>query len=100
MASPATVLELEIPVEERIARLESDVAHMRTDLSEIKSDVRDLRHRVNDLALNAERSFGELRTHVEKSFGELRADRWKDRLWWLVIAGALLGVMAHGFKWL
>jgi hypothetical protein len=26
--------------------------------------------------------------------------RWSDKVWWLVIAGALLGVMARGFKWI
>ena len=37
---------------------------------------------------------------MKKSFGELRAARWMDRVWWLLIAAALLGVMAKGFKWI
>ena len=37
---------------------------------------------------------------VEKSLAELRAARAFDRVWWLLMSGALLGVMARAFKWI
>lgn len=36
----------------------------------------------------------------EKRFGELGVGRALDRVWWLLMCGALLGVMAKGFHWL
>lgn len=36
---------------------------------------------------------------LEKSFSDLKVSRANDRVWWLVIAGAILSVMAKGFKW-
>ena len=37
---------------------------------------------------------------MEKGFGELRIGRALDRVWWLLMLGALLAVMARGFKWI
>jgi len=39
-------------------------------------------------------------TNVEKPFSALHAARAFDRVWWLLMSGALLGVMARAFKWL
>ena len=82
MATPATLLESEAPVEERSARLESHVEHIQADISEMKGDIRQLKEAMVKLAVTIEKYRG------------------LDRVWWLVIAATLLGVMAHGFKWL
>lgn len=37
---------------------------------------------------------------LKAAIADLRIGRANDRVWWLMIAGALLGVMAHGFKWI
>jgi hypothetical protein len=29
-----------------------------------------------------------------------RKQQWIDKVWWLLIAGAILGVMARGMKWI
>jgi chromosome segregation ATPase len=41
-----------------------------------------------------------LAINMEKGFGELRAARNLDRVWWLLMSGALLGIMARAFKWI
>jgi chromosome segregation ATPase len=51
---------------------------------------------VTILAINVEKSFA----HVEKSIASLHAARAFDRVWWLLMSGALLGVMARAFKWI
>lgn len=37
---------------------------------------------------------------TEKSFAELKIGRALDRVWWFLMSGALLGIMARAFKWL
>ena len=76
-------------MEERLARLESHVEHIQSDLTDLKVDVRRLDAKTDSIkdsvaahALQTERSFS-------------RLTRWV-----ISLATALLGVMAHGFKWL
>jgi hypothetical protein len=58
---------------------------------------------VTTLAINMEKSFANVEkrfTDVEKSFAVLHAARAFDRVWGLLMSGALLGVMARAFKWI
>ncbi len=58
---------------------------------------------VTALAINMEKSFANVEkqfTNVEKSFAGLHAARAFDRVWWLLMSGALLGIMARAFKWI
>jgi chromosome segregation ATPase len=58
---------------------------------------------VSALAINMEKSFANVEkrfTDFEKSFAALHAARAFDRVWWLLMSGALLGVMARAFKWI
>jgi phage host-nuclease inhibitor protein Gam len=41
-----------------------------------------------------------LTLRVETGFADMKASRAMDRVWWLLMCAAMLGVMAHGFKWL
>ena len=82
-------MESEAPVEDRIARLESDVAHIQSDVSDIKIDIRGLDGKVDGV-----------KDAVAKLALTMEKYRSVDRVWWLVIAGTLLGVMARGFKWI
>jgi chromosome segregation ATPase len=129
MAMPALKLELEIPVEERVARLEEKVEHIQSDVSEIKRDLRRLNDKVDDVdkrlgakiddvdkRLNAkidnldqklsakidslDQKQVSLALTMEKGFAELKIGRALDRVWWLLMLAALLGVMARAFKWL
>jgi len=51
---------------------------------------------VTELAINMEKQFA----NVEKSFGVLHTARAFDRVWWLLMSAALLGLMARAFKWI
>jgi hypothetical protein len=41
-----------------------------------------------------------LALNVEKSFAALNIARAVDRVCWLLMSGALLGIMARAFKWI
>jgi hypothetical protein len=51
---------------------------------------------VNALAINMEKGFA----RIEKSIGAERTARALDRVWWLLMSGALLGIMARAFHWI
>ena len=55
-----------------------------------------LSQKLDTLDTKVSAGFEELRVAIE----DLRVGDANDRVWWLMIAGALLGVMAHGFKWI
>jgi hypothetical protein len=125
MAMPALKLEMETPVEERVARLEANVDHIQKDVADTKIDIRRLNDKIDSvdqklstkidnvdqklsakidgvkdsvtaLAINMEKSFA----NVEKAIAALHSARAFDRVWWLLMSGALLGVMARAFKWI
>lgn len=125
MAMPALKFEMETPVEERVARLEANVDHIQKDVAETKIDIRRLNDKIDNvdqklsakidgvdqrlsakidgvkdlvtaLAINMEKSLA----NVEKSIAALHSARAFDRVWWLLMSGALLGVMARAFKWI
>jgi phage shock protein A len=123
MALPALKLDPEEKVvEERLTRLEANVEHLQSDVTDIKADVRRLNDKVDrsdeklaakidavDAKLTAKidgvdakltarcdslmDTLNKFQLSVERQFA-------KDRVWWLLMCGALLGVMAKGFKWL
>jgi chromosome segregation ATPase len=195
MAMPALMLELETPVEERVARLEANVEHIRSDISDVKIDLRRLNDKVESIdqklitridgvdeklttkidgveqrlsakidgvdeklttkidgveqRLSAKidgvdeklttridgveqrlstkidsvdekltskidsvdqrlsgkadalkDSVASLALTVERSFASLKIGRALDRVWWLLMSGAMLGIMARAFKWI
>jgi chromosome segregation ATPase len=121
MAMPARKLESEIPVEDRLGKIEAHIDHMRSDISDLKVDVRRLNDKIDglDTRLNGKidgldqklsgridevdkRLTGKidsLKDTMEKEFRKLDRERLYDRVWFLMIAAAILSVMAHGFKW-
>ncbi len=118
MAQPALKFELEESVEERMAKLEANVEHMRSDISDIKIDIRRLNDKVDginrdltgkidgvDQKLTAkidsvdEKLTGKIDSVIQ-AIAELKIGRALDRVWWLLMSGALLGIMARAFKWI
>ncbi len=87
------VLAMEIQVEGRLSRLESDVPQMKSDIADMKVDVREIRGDIH-------------RLDVRLTSLDHKIDRKSllDRLWMtaLVVSsmGTMLAVMAHGFKWI
>jgi SMC interacting uncharacterized protein involved in chromosome segregation len=107
MAMPALKFELETPLEERVARLEANVEHIQKDVSDLKIDVRRLYdkidtvdHKLSSKIDSLKDTVSALAINMEKSFASLHAARAFDRVWWLLMSGALLGVMARAFKWI
>jgi chromosome segregation ATPase len=81
-------------------KLSAKIDSVDQKLSAKVESVKDL---VTTLAINMEKSFANVEkqfTNVEKSFAALHAARAFDRVWWLLMSGALLGVMARAFKWI
>lgn len=73
---------------ERIAKLESDVAHIRTDVSELKVSQQRLQDRIDFVYMSLSSRIDALTESVHQA-----------KIWALLIAAALLGVMARGFGW-
>jgi chromosome segregation ATPase len=108
-------------VEDRLGKIEAHIDHMRSDISDLKVDVRRLNDKIDglDTRLNGKidgldqklsgridevdkRLTGKidsLKDTMEKEFRKLDRERLYDRVWFLMIAAAILSVMAHGFKW-
>jgi outer membrane murein-binding lipoprotein Lpp len=72
----------DIPMEARIARLESDVAHLRTDVADIKLDVRSLRDKVDSLK------------------DSIAGAKVWALLLYIALAAVNLGTLARGFGWI
>jgi vacuolar-type H+-ATPase subunit I/STV1 len=97
MATPALKFESEEPpVEDRIGKLEAQVEHIRVDVADTKIEVR----RLNDKLDNVNQTLSTKIDAVYQQLSELKIGRALDRVWWLLICGTLLGVMARGFKWI
>jgi hypothetical protein len=111
-------LQLEDPMEERVAKLEANVEHIRSDVSDIKTDVRRLNDKIDGVnrdlsgkldAINKDLSgkidgvykdlSGKIDTVIQ-AIADLKIGRALDRVWWLLMSGALLGIMARAFKWI
>ena len=62
----------------------------------LSGKVESVKDLVTNLAISMEKQFA----NVEKSLAALHAARAFDRVWWLLMLGAMLGVMARAFKWI
>jgi hypothetical protein len=85
MAMPALKFNQETPVEERVARLGVNVEHILKDVCVLGAGVRRLSEKIDS---------------VKDMVAALQSARAFDRVWWLLMSGALLGIMARAFKWI
>jgi chromosome segregation ATPase len=90
-------------VEIGLGRIEAHLAHIATDVTELKAtvremardqDLRELRAEMSKLA--KEEDLRELRAEV----GLLRDSLASAKIWALLIAASILGVLARGFHWI
>jgi chromosome segregation ATPase len=129
MAVPALMFESENPVEERVAVLEANVEHIRSDISDIKVDIRrlndkigDVDHKLSDkidavdqkLTVKIDRTDQKLMRKIDgvdqkftgkidsiaQAISDLKIGHAHDRVWWLLMSAALLGITARSFKWI
>ena len=94
-------------MEERVAVLEANIEHIRSDVSDMKTDIRRLNDKIDgvDQKLTAKidavkDGLANLALSMEKAFGAFKVARALDRVWWLLMSGALLGIMGRAFKWI
>lgn len=76
-------------MEARISVLETRYGHIETQVEELREDVKATRQEMKS-------EFGEVRKTLES----MNLGRIWDRVWMLLSIGAVLGVMARGFKWI
>src|SRR5258708_18477821 len=105
MTRPALTFQPEDPMEERVAKLEANVEHIRSDVSDIKTDVRRLNDKID--GVNKELSgkidgvskdlSGKIDTVIQ-AIADLKIGHALDRVWWLLMSGALLGIVARAFR--
>ena len=93
-------------MEERVARLEANVEHIRSDISDMKIDIRRLGDKIENadqkLSAKIESVDQKLSAKIDsvlQSVADLKIGRALDRVWWLLMSGAHLGIMARAFKW-
>jgi hypothetical protein len=86
-------VELEDRVEDRLGKFESHIGHLQTDVSELKAEGRQWRSETNARFDRLSNSVARLEERVTR--GDLQ-----NRIWMLLLTGAVLAVMAHGFKWI
>jgi uncharacterized coiled-coil protein SlyX len=107
MAASARTFEAENDMETRITRLETKTEHIESTLTDIKGRVGRIEEKLDAVkdsvtALRAEMNdkFAGLEGRIRDSFESLKVGRALDKVWALLLAAALLGVMARGFKWI
>ena len=130
MATPYLKFESEEPpVEDRIGKLEAHVEHIQADVADTKIEVRRLNDKVDGLGKrmlgkiddvhqtssaktdavfqmllaridDVNRTLSAKIDAIHQQLAELKISRALDRVWWLLMCGTLLGVMARGFKWI
>lgn len=76
-------------LESRVARLESDVAHIRSDMADMKVDIREMRKDISAM----DKKIADLDHKLTRGLASAR-------IWTLLLAATILGVMARGFGWL
>ena len=107
MTASARKFEAENDMETRITRLETKTEHIESTLTDIKGRVGRIEDKLDAVkdsvtALRAEMNdkFAALEGRIRDSFESLKVGRVLDKVWALLTAAALLGVMARGFKWI
>jgi hypothetical protein len=95
---------LDVPLEARVARIESDVAHLCTDVADIKIDVRGLRERIDVLDGKFDAKLSSLDAKYDAKFEKLTDSLVSARNWaillYLGLAAAVFGTMARAFQWI
>jgi regulator of replication initiation timing len=104
----AVAREADMPLEERVAKIESDVGHILSDVGDLKNETRSLRGEVQELRSESEsfrtyvvREFGLVRAEAQKESGLLRTEIAKihtaierSKVWFLAtIGGAVISIV-------
>jgi hypothetical protein len=106
---------IERRIEVRLLRLEDKVTVIATDLKELRSEFKGemsgFRGEMNSLRTRMEDGFQSLRKAMEDGFQALRKEMTDSsqsvrkevsdaKIWALILAAGMLGVIARGFHWI
>jgi regulator of replication initiation timing len=83
-------------VEERLGAIEVSVAVLKEQSARTMADVGELRRETKDLRTRLEDGFQSVSKEISKVHQEIS----KAKIWALLIAAAILGVLARGFHWM
>jgi len=89
MATAVWRYEVEKTVEQRLERLEVHVEHIQSDVTEIKAQIKEVDQRLT----------GKIDRLIQ-AVSDLNVGRAFDRVWFLLMGAALLGILAKAFKWI
>jgi phage shock protein A len=107
MAALVWRFEVEKTVEQRLERLEVHVEHIQSDVTEVKAKLGEMDQRLMAIeqrltAQNKELD-QKLTAKIDKlieGVADLHVRRAFDRVWFMLMSAALLGIMAKAFKWI
>ena len=100
MATAAWRMEVEKTVEQRLERLEVHVEHIQSDVTEIKASVREMDQRLGGQIKEVDlRLTGKIDKLIQ-AVSDLNVGRAFDRVWFMLMSAALLGIMAKACKWI
>ena len=83
-------------MDEHIARLDERTEHIQSDIKDIKTDVREIKADIRNLEAKGNAQCLELKEVA----ASIKAGRSEERMWWLMIAAGILGVLARAMKWI
>lgn len=91
----------------RVSALEAHYQHIHADVQDVRDDVKGIRQEMTGLSAKFDEKLSQLTERFDTKFGDfqrtleaMNINRVWDRVWMLLSMGALLGVMARGFKWI
>lgn len=95
---------MDVPMEARIARIESDIAHLRTDVADIKVDVRTRFDKMDARIDRLDAKVDSIGTRVDAKIDGVKDSLAAAKTWafflYVALATAMLGTMARGFGWI
>lgn len=100
MATAAWRLEVEKTVEQRLERLEVHVEHIQSDVTEIKAKLGEMDQRLSGQIKEVDLRLTGKIDHLIQAVSDLNVGRAFDRVWFLLMGAALLGILAKAFKWI
>jgi hypothetical protein len=89
MATPAWRYEVEKTVDQRLERLGVHVEYIQSDVTEIKAQIKQVSQSLTSKVDSLIQAVSDL--NVRRAF---------DRVWFMLMSAALLGIMAKAFKWI
>jgi uncharacterized protein YydD (DUF2326 family) len=104
----ADLRKMDAKFDGKIDELKKDVSALRVEMKDSFTKVQgEMKDSFAKIQGEMKDSFAKLQGEMKDSFsalqgqiGKINVGRALDKVWMLLMLGAILGVMAHGFKWI